>query len=78
MERDKIDLLFVIVFFEMKECDEELMVVIKGIVSRGIFIGVVDIGVNNVVYFFQVVLFGVSKENGIYIYFCYLFLQFLL
>lgn len=63
MERDKTDPPLVIVPPEMKECDEEPTVVTKGTASRGTSIGVVDIGVNNVAYFFQVALPGVSKEN---------------
>lgn len=56
MEIDKIDefisLLFVLVFFEMKECDVEVVVIIIGIVSKGILGLFIDIGVNKVVYFF--------------------------
>ncbi|KAJ0237482.1 Increased DNA methylation 3 [Hirschfeldia incana] len=49
----------------MKECDAEPVVVTTtGTASRGTSIGVVDIGVNNFAYFFQVALPGVSKENG--------------
>ncbi|KAF8113681.1 hypothetical protein N665_0046s0032 [Sinapis alba] len=51
----------------MKECDAEPAVVTTGTASRGTSgtsIGVVDIGVNKVAYFFQVALPGVSRENG--------------
>ncbi|CAN7078250.1 unnamed protein product [Brassica oleracea var. botrytis] len=63
VERDKTDPPLVIVPPEMKECDAEPTVVTKGTASRGTSIGVVDIGVNKVAYFFQVALPGVSKDN---------------
>ncbi|KAL0699782.1 hypothetical protein Bca4012_055904 [Brassica carinata] len=63
MERDKTDqstsLPLVIAPPKMKECDAE-----PAVVTGGTAIGVVDIGVNNVAYFFQVALPGVSKDYG--------------
>ncbi|XP_010477342.1 PREDICTED: increased DNA methylation 3-like [Camelina sativa] len=52
---------------DMKECDAEPSVVTTGTASNrtlGPSVGVVDIGVNNVAYFFQVALPGVRKDYG--------------
>ncbi|XP_024008429.1 increased DNA methylation 3 isoform X2 [Eutrema salsugineum] len=59
MERNKTD--------KPTKCDEEPAVVITGTASKGASgpsIGAVDIGVNEVAYFFQVALPGVSQDNG--------------
>lgn len=53
---------------EMKESDAEPSVVTTGTASKetlGTSVGVVDIGVNKVAYFFQVALPGVRKDYGI-------------
>ncbi|XP_010498528.1 PREDICTED: increased DNA methylation 3-like [Camelina sativa] len=52
---------------DMKECDAEPSVVTTGTASKGTLgpsVGVVDIGVNKVAYFFQVALPGVRKDYG--------------
>ncbi|CAH8347039.1 unnamed protein product [Eruca vesicaria subsp. sativa] len=66
MDEDRTDhqptsLPLVIVPPEMKS---EPAVVTTGTISRGTSFGSVDIGVNEVAYFFQVALPGVSKDNG--------------
>lgn len=77
MARDKSDQLtsLALVPFppEMRECDTEPSVVTKGTASKGTLgpsIGVVDIGVNKVAYFFQVALPGVRKGYGMFML-CY-------
>ncbi|XP_010459778.1 PREDICTED: increased DNA methylation 3-like [Camelina sativa] len=52
---------------DMKECDAEPSVVTTGTASKGTLgpsVGVIDIGVNKVAYFFQVALPGVRKDYG--------------
>lgn len=73
MARDKSDhhRSFALVPFlpEMKECDTEPSVITKGTASKGALgpsVGVVDIGVNKVAYFFQVALPGVLKGHGMF------------
>lgn len=73
MERDTTDnptnLAFIPVPPDMKEYDAEPSVVTTGTASKGTqgpSVGVVDIGVNKVAYFFQVALPGVRKDYGIF------------
>ncbi|KAL1219753.1 Increased DNA methylation 3 [Cardamine amara subsp. amara] len=71
MERDKThkptSLALTPVTPDLKECDAEPSVVTKGTASKGTLgpsIGMVDIGVNKVAYFFQVALPGVRRDYG--------------